>query len=271
MAAPTAAIFAHQSGVDAITPRTPLLNRKAACHGRQPPRLIIRQRSRPHITPTANSLAAADPIPQLIPCQPQSAMISSHGVRTSKTVEIHHATLNEALVVTELLFIRQVALDPRPVHHRPNLYCHQVGSLMKWVTRDHVHMDRVASPWLIRRFIDPSAEFIFVPFARTRTSPIDFVLPPDAIAFGIPGSELGPHDEHGSTFRKLLRKYSLDDAALEFMARIIESGVHHVFHHHDSGYSVAQLKHAEGVAWTPWHWVCSISRSTMPGTSSRAW
>jgi hypothetical protein len=118
---------------------------------------------------------------------------------------------------------------------------------MKWVTRDHVHMDRVASPWLIRRFIDPSAEFIFVPFAKTRTSPIDFVLPPDAIAFGIPGSELGPHDEHGSTFRKLLRKYSLDDAALEFMARIIESGVHHVFHHHESGYSVAQLKHAEGV------------------------
>lgn len=118
---------------------------------------------------------------------------------------------------------------------------------MKWVTRDHVHMDRVASPWLIRRFIDPSAEFVFVPFAKTRSPPIDIVLPPDAIAFGIPGSEIGPHDTHGSTFRKLLRKYSLDDAALEYMASIIESGIQHVFQHHESGYSVARLKHAEGV------------------------
>jgi hypothetical protein len=118
---------------------------------------------------------------------------------------------------------------------------------MKWVTRDHVHMDRVASPWLIRRFIDPSAEFVFVPFAKTRSSPIEVALPPDAIAFGIPGAALGPHDEQGSTFRKLLRKYSLDDAALERMASILESGIHHVFHHHESGYSVARLQHAEGV------------------------
>jgi hypothetical protein len=121
--------------------------------------------------------------------------------------------------------------------------------IMKWVTRDHVHMDRVASPWLIRRFIDPTAEFVFVPFAETRGKSIDadLALPTDAIAFGIPGSELGPHDESGSTFRKLIRKYTLDDPALEFMVAIIESGIRHVFHHREAGYSVAHLQHAEGV------------------------
>ena len=53
---------------------------------------------------------------------------------------------------------------------------------MKWVTRDHLHMDRVASPWLIRRFIDAAAEFSFVPFGN------EGIPPPDAIPFGIPGS-----------------------------------------------------------------------------------
>src|SRR5271170_5854787 len=104
---------------------------------------------------------------------------------------------------------------------------------MKWVTRDHVHMDRVASPWLIRRFIDPAAEFSFVRFGNEHEHP----LPADAIAFAIPGVEIGPHDAQGSTFLKLMRKYNLSDPALEMMAEVIESGIHHFFHHKDPGYS----------------------------------
>jgi hypothetical protein len=113
---------------------------------------------------------------------------------------------------------------------------------MKWVTKDHVHMDRVASPWLIRRFIDEAAEFSFVPFGNEGTPPAD------AIPFGIPGVELGIHDENGSTFRKLMRKHGLADPALEMLAGIIESGITHVFSQIDHGYTdVAALKFPEGI------------------------
>jgi hypothetical protein len=113
---------------------------------------------------------------------------------------------------------------------------------MRWVTRDHLHMDRVASPWLIRRFIDREAEFSFVPFGD------EGVPPADAIAFGIPGVELGSHDANGSTFRKLMRKYGLADAALEMLAGIIESGIVHVFSQIDHGHTdVAALKFPEGI------------------------
>lgn len=112
---------------------------------------------------------------------------------------------------------------------------------MKWVTRDHIHMDRVASPWLILRFIDPEGEIGFLPFGDS------YDIPEDAIPFAIPGVEIGPHDADGSTFRKLMRKYDVQDPALELMADIVESGVHHVFHHHEPGYSVADLKEPVGV------------------------
>ena len=95
---------------------------------------------------------------------------------------------------------------------------------MQWVTRDHVHLDRVACPWLIRRFVDPEAEFLFVPWGSRDD------LPHDAIPFGIPGVELGPHDEQGPTFSKIMWKHGLDDPALAMMAQIVSSGVHHATH-----------------------------------------
>ena len=113
---------------------------------------------------------------------------------------------------------------------------------MKWVTRDHVHMDRVASPWLIRRHVDADAEFVFVPFGG------DAVLPDDAIPFGIPGVELGAHDAAGSTFRKILRKYGLTSLALARLADIIENGIHHATDLAEHGRSdVGALAHPEGV------------------------
>lgn len=92
---------------------------------------------------------------------------------------------------------------------------------MKWVTRDFVHLDRVAAPWLIRRFIDPEAQFVFVP---TLGGP--HPLPDDAIPFGLPGVEISAHDANGSTFRKLLVRHGLqDDGALGLMATLIEDGI----------------------------------------------
>jgi hypothetical protein len=96
---------------------------------------------------------------------------------------------------------------------------------MRWVTRDFVHLDRVASPWLIQRFVDPQAEFLFVPWGREEDRPAD------AIAFGIPGVELGTHDADGTTFQKILRKYRLaHDAALERLGVVIAKGVDAALH-----------------------------------------
>jgi hypothetical protein len=93
---------------------------------------------------------------------------------------------------------------------------------MKWVTRDFVHLDRVASPWLILRFIDAAAQFVFVPWGAEDTAPAD------AIPFALPGAEIGPHDADGSTFAKLLAKHALDDPALHALAGIIEAGIAYV-------------------------------------------
>lgn len=97
---------------------------------------------------------------------------------------------------------------------------------MKWVTRDFVHLDRVASPWLIKRFIDPGAVFVFVPWGEEERRPAD------AIPFALPGAEIGPHDKDGSTFDKLIAKYSLDDPALNEIAKVITAGIDYVVHNY---------------------------------------
>ncbi len=107
---------------------------------------------------------------------------------------------------------------------------------MKWATTDHVHLDRVACPWLIRRLIDPRAEFFFVSRGKEDSRP------KDAIPFAIPGVELGPHDEHGTCFDKFLLKYKLNDPALAELARIIESGVHHAITRGDDRNKVVALE-----------------------------
>ncbi len=89
---------------------------------------------------------------------------------------------------------------------------------MKWVTRSHVHVDRVACPWLITRFIDSEAEFLFVP-----KSQVDAVARrEDAIPFDAPGVELGHHDGLCS-FETIIRKYELTDKALLRLAKIVHA------------------------------------------------
>lgn len=89
---------------------------------------------------------------------------------------------------------------------------------MKWITRSHVHIDRVACPWLISRFVDSQAEFLFVP--RSQVGPV--AAETGAIPFDAPGVELG-HHEGRCSFESILLKYELKDPALLRMALIIHA------------------------------------------------
>jgi hypothetical protein len=89
---------------------------------------------------------------------------------------------------------------------------------MKWITRSHVHVDRVACPWLITRFIDNEAEFLFVP-----KSQIDKVAAETgAIPFDAPGVELG-HKDGGCSFESIMAKYGLADPGLVRLAKIVHA------------------------------------------------
>lgn len=87
---------------------------------------------------------------------------------------------------------------------------------MKWVTRSHVHVDRVACPWLIKRFIDSEAEFIFVPRSQVN----EVAKKENAIPFDAPEVELG-HKDGKCSFEAIIKKYELADKALLRMAKII--------------------------------------------------
>jgi hypothetical protein len=98
---------------------------------------------------------------------------------------------------------------------------------MRWATLSHVHLDRVAAPWLVRRFIDPEAEFEFVEWGHDGKlpDPDQLEMPEGATALGVPGAQLGLHDEEGSCFAKVLRVHSLDDPALWRMERVVAAGI----------------------------------------------
>ena len=85
---------------------------------------------------------------------------------------------------------------------------------MRWVTWEHVAVDRMACAWLIRRSIDAEAEFLFVP---TGHKP----LPEGAEPFDIPGVRLSHRRGH-CTFHTLLREYGLTDPVLQRIARIVD-------------------------------------------------
>jgi hypothetical protein len=88
---------------------------------------------------------------------------------------------------------------------------------MKWITREHVKVDRVACPWLIKKLIDPQAEFIFVPTDQVTTE----AERQGAIPYDTKGAELGHHGKECS-FDAFIHKYNLGgDPALMLMAKIV--------------------------------------------------
>ena len=106
---------------------------------------------------------------------------------------------------------------------------------MKWITREHPKVDRVACPWLIKKFIDPHAEFIFVAANRVAKDARQL----GAIPFDIEGCELGHHGEDVS-FNSILKKYALNDPALLLLGEIVRAADSQPSNPHPAG---------EGLRW----------------------
>ncbi len=87
---------------------------------------------------------------------------------------------------------------------------------MKWVTRERVKVDRVACPWLIKKFVDPQAEFLFVPADQVAI----VAQREHASPFDVPGVELG-HHEGQCSFEAIIRKYGINDPAIQLLAQIV--------------------------------------------------
>ncbi len=88
---------------------------------------------------------------------------------------------------------------------------------MKWITREKVKVDRVACPWLIKKFLDKDAEFLFVPAEEVQVEAARL----GAIPFDVPGAELGHHGKECS-FEAIVKKYNITgDPALALLARIV--------------------------------------------------
>lgn len=106
---------------------------------------------------------------------------------------------------------------------------------MKWITREKVKVDRVACPWLIRKFIDPQAEFYFVAAGQVTAKAKEL----DAIPYDIDGCELGHHGEDVS-FNSILKKHRLNDPALLLLGEIVRAADGHPAKPHPAG---------EGLRW----------------------
>ena len=89
---------------------------------------------------------------------------------------------------------------------------------MKWVTRSHVHVDRVACPWLITRFVDNEAEFLFVPSGEIKR----IVEQTGAVPFDAPGVELG-HVDGRCSFDSIILKYGLKEPGLLRLSKIVHA------------------------------------------------
>jgi hypothetical protein len=107
---------------------------------------------------------------------------------------------------------------------------------MRWITRERVKVDRVACPWLIKKFVDPAAEFVFLPHDT------DWQKIRNGIVFDVPGCELGHHGEDVS-FDAILRKYGLTDPALGLLAQIVRAADSHPASPHPAGEGLRWIAH----------------------------
>jgi hypothetical protein len=106
---------------------------------------------------------------------------------------------------------------------------------MKWITREKVKVDRVACPWLIRKFIDPEAVFVFVSAGQVAEKAAELGATP----FDVEGCELGHHGEDVS-FNSFLKKYQLSDPALVLLDEIVRAADSQPSNPHPAG---------EGLRW----------------------
>lgn len=87
---------------------------------------------------------------------------------------------------------------------------------MKWITREKPKIDRLACPWLIRKFVDANAEFIYVPYSEVLQKAEEL----NAIPFDIPGVEFTHYNDQ-CTFDYIVKKYQIDDPAIAILANIV--------------------------------------------------
>ena len=87
---------------------------------------------------------------------------------------------------------------------------------MKWITRERPKIDRIACPWLIKNFVDPQAEFIYVPKENVFTKAEEL----NAIPYDIPGAEYS-HEGDFCTFDYIVKKHSINDPAVDQIALIV--------------------------------------------------
>jgi hypothetical protein len=109
---------------------------------------------------------------------------------------------------------------------------------MKWITREKVKVDRVACPWLIKKFVDSQAEFIFVSANQVEAKARELGATP----FDIGGCELGHHGEDVS-FNSILKKYNLTDSALVLLGEIVRAADSHPSNPHPAGEGLRWVAH----------------------------
>ena len=107
---------------------------------------------------------------------------------------------------------------------------------MKWITREHVKVDRVACPWLIKKFIDLEAEFIFLP------RDTDWANVRDGSVYDVANCELGHHGEDVS-FNSILKKYNLADPALVLLGELVRTADSHPSNPHPAGEGLRWVAH----------------------------
>jgi hypothetical protein len=104
---------------------------------------------------------------------------------------------------------------------------------MRWITRERIKVDRVACPWLIKNFIDPEAEFVFL------SRDTDWAKIDNGTVFDVPNCELGHRGEDVS-FNSILKKYRLGDPALVLLGEIVRAADSRPNNPHSAG---------EGLRW----------------------
>jgi len=87
---------------------------------------------------------------------------------------------------------------------------------MKWVTREHPKTDRIACPWLIRKFIDPDAEIVYVPHDQV----LEYANQEGATSFDAPGAKYA-HRGNKCSFETLVDEYKIDDRAIALLAKVV--------------------------------------------------
>ena len=89
---------------------------------------------------------------------------------------------------------------------------------MKWITRERIRVDRVSSAWLIKKCVDPDAQFLYAPGAEV----MERARAEGAIPFHVPEAELGQHGER-TGFDAIVARYAIDDPAIHLLADIVRA------------------------------------------------